>query len=75
MTTIPEAVQYIGELMFGLKKVKLDLPGRFDGKLVALNTWLFEIEQYCQIVELNRSIDMVKLAISLLEKDAHAWWR
>ena len=75
MKTIPKAAKYVGIPIFGPKKVQLELPGRFDRNLAALNTWLFEIEQYCQIVRLKRSSDMVKLAVSGLEKDAHTWWR
>ena len=73
VTTIPEAEQYVNEPTFSLKKVKLDLPGRFNGRLAALNMWLFEIKQYCQIVGLNKSTDMVKLTVSYLEKDTHTW--
>ena len=69
--TILEVAQYADKPMFGLKKAKSELPGRFDRNPVALNTWLFEIEQCCQIFRLNRSTDMVKLAIFCLEKDVH----
>ena len=47
MMAILEAAQYIDEPTFRLKKVMLNLPGRFDEKPVALNAWFFEIEQYC----------------------------
>ena len=50
VTTILEAAKYISKPMFGLKKVKLNLPRCFDEKLAPLNKWFFEIEQYCQIV-------------------------
>ena len=73
--TILEAAEYSCKPIFGVKKVKLDLPGWFDGKPVALNKWLFEIEKYYKIVGQNRSTDMIKLDVSYLEKDAHMWWR
>ena len=73
--TILEAAEYIFKPIFGVKRVKLDLPWCFDGKLVALNKWLFEIENYYRIVGQNRSTDMIKLDVSYLEKDAHMWWR
>ena len=69
--TIAEAAQYISKPKFGLQKAKLDLTESFDQKLAALNTWFFEFERYCQIVRLNRSIDIVKLAISCLENNVH----
>ena len=69
--TIAEAARYVSKPMFSLKKVKLDIPGHFNGKPAALNTWLFEIEQYCQIKGLNRSTDMIKLVVSYLEKNIH----
>ena len=46
MMNIPEAAQSVGEPMFGLKKVKLELLGHIKGNLAAINMWLFEIEQY-----------------------------
>ena len=33
------------------------------------------MEQYCGMVGMNKLIDMVKLAVSYLEKDAFMWWR
>ena len=75
MITILKAEQYVRKPIFSLKKVKLGLPRCFDRKLAALNTLLFEIGQYYQILGLNRSTDIVKLAVSYLEKDAHTWLR
>ena len=73
--TIEKAAQYVSKPIFGPKKAKLDLPGHFDGKVMALNTWLFEIKQNYLIVGLNKSTDLVKLAICHLGKDVHMWWK
>ena len=61
--------------VFAAKKVKLDLPVKFDGTPSRLNAWLFAIEQYCTVVDLVDGSDRVKLAVSRLEKDALTWWR
>ena len=64
-------VQNIGEPTFRLKQVKLELPPRYDGKPSIVNTWLFEVEYYSAIVGVSSPTDVVKLAVSRLERDAH----
>ena len=58
-----------------VKTVKLDLFAKFNGRPVALTSWLFNIEQYCVLVGIVGPIEMVKLAVLRLEKDRHTWWR
>jgi len=33
------------------------------------------VEQYCNIVGISKPVDMVRLAMSRLERDAFTWWR
>ena len=70
-----QAQQQTGQPTFTAKTVKLDLPAKFDGRPAALTSWLFDIEQYCVLVGIVSPTEMVKLAVSRLEKDAHTWWR
>ena len=42
----------------------LDLSPKFAGKPSELSGWLFEVEQYCDIVGIVKPIDRVRLAVS-----------
>ena len=57
------------------KKVKLELPPLFAGDPAKLSTWIFAVEQYCDLVDINSDHDRVKLAVTRCEKDALTWWR
>ena len=48
---------------------------RLLAKPSELSGWLFEVEQYCDIVGIVKPIDRVRLAVSRLERDAFTWWR
>ena len=61
--------------MFTDITIKLDLPVKFDGRPAALTSWLFDIEQYCLLVGIASPTEMIKLTMSMLEKDAHTWWK
>ena len=50
------------------------MPAKFDGQPAALILWLFDIEQYCELVGIAISTEMVKLVELSLEKDAYTWW-
>ena len=52
----------------------MDLPPKFAGKPSELPGWLFEVEQYCDIVGIVKPIDRVILAVSQFERDAFTWW-
>ena len=59
--------------MFTAATVKLDLPAKLDGRPAALTLFLFDIKQYCVLVSFASTFEMVKLAVSRLEKDSHTW--
>ena len=65
----------MNEPTFSAANIKLDLPPKFAGKPSELSLWLFEVEQYCDIVGIVKSVDRVRLVVSLLECDAFTWWR
>ena len=59
----------MSELTFAATNIiKLDLP-QVAGKPSELSGWLFEVEQYCNIVGIIKPIDRVRLALSRLECD------
>ena len=59
---------------FSAASIKLDLPAKFAGKPSELSGWLFEVEQYCNIMSIIKPVDRVRLAVSRLECDAFTWW-
>ena len=59
---------------FTLKTVKLNLPAKFDGRPVALTSLFFNTEQYCVLVGIASPTEIVKHAMSRLEKNAHTYW-
>ena len=65
----------MSEPTFSAESIKLDLPPKFTGKPSELSGWLFEVEQYCDIVGIVKPVDRVRLAVSRLEGDAFTWWR
>ena len=65
----------MSEPTFSAANIKLDLPPKFAGKPSELSGWLFEVEQYCDIVGIIKPVDRVRLAVSQLECDAFTWWR
>ena len=64
----------MSEPTFAAANVKLDLPPKFAGKPSKLSIWLFEVEQYCDIVGIIKPVYRVRLAVSRLEHDAVTWW-
>ena len=52
---------------FPAASIKLDLPPKFAGKPSELSSWLFEVEQYCDIVGIVKPVDIVRLAVSQLD--------
>ena len=65
----------MSEPSFAAAKVKLNLPPNFVGKPSESSGWLFEVEQYCDIVGIIKPVDRVKLAVSQIEHDTFTWWR
>lgn len=57
-------MQYISKSKFGSKKVKLELPEKFDRKPSNLNNWIIEVEKYCQIIGISNIFDIVKFFVS-----------
>ena len=55
---------------FTAKTIKFDTLSKFDGRPTTLTLWLFDIEQYCTLVGIVSPTEIVKLAVSRLEKDA-----
>ena len=64
----------MSEPTFAAAKIKLDLAPKFAGKPSELFVWLFEVEQYCDIMGIVKPIDRVRLAVFRLERDALTWW-
>ena len=64
----------MSEPTFFAANIKLDLPPKFVGKPSELSGWLFEVEQYCNIVGIIKLVDRVRLAVSQLECNAFTWW-
>ena len=58
--------------LFSVANIKLDLPPKFAGKPSELSGWLLEVEKYCDIVDIVKPVDRVRLAVSWLEHDAFA---
>ena len=52
---------------FAAAKIKLDLPPKFAGKPSKQLGWLFEVEQYCDIVGTIKPVDRVRLTVSQLK--------
>ena len=50
--------------MFSAANIKLDLPPKLAGKPSELSDWLFEVEQYHNIVGIVKPIDRVRLTVS-----------
>ena len=57
----------MSEPTFSAANIKLDLPSKLAGKPSELSGWLFNVEQYCDIVGIIKLIDRVRLAVSQLE--------
>ena len=55
----------MSEPTFSAANIKLDLPPKFAGKPSELSGWLFEVEQYCNIVGIVKPVDRVRLAVYL----------
>ena len=64
----------MSEPTFSAANIKLDLLLKFAGKASELSGWLFEVEQYCDIMGIVKPVDRVRLAVSWLEHDAFTWW-
>ena len=64
----------MSEPTFSAANIKLDLPPKFAGKPTELSGWLFEVEQYCNIVGIFKPVNRVILAVSRLKCDAFTWW-
>ena len=58
---------------FSVPNIQLNLPHKFAGKPSELSGWLFEVEQYCDIVGIVKPVDRVRLAVLRLEHDAFTW--
>ena len=58
---------------FSAANIKLDLPPKFVGKPSELSGWLFEVEQYCDIVGIVKPVDRARLSVYQLECDAFTW--
>ncbi|KAI8581487.1 hypothetical protein K450DRAFT_231515 [Umbelopsis ramanniana AG] len=54
-------------------KTKLPEPYNGERKTAVLDNWLFAIERYQDAEDLNES-DTIKLAVTLLTKEAATWW-
>ena len=52
----------------------MELTPKFAGKPSELSSWLFEVEQYCDIVGIIKPVDRVRFPVSQIEHDAFAWW-
>ena len=52
------------EPTFAAVNIKLDLPLKFSGKPSELSGWLFEVEQYFNIVGIVKPVERVRLAVS-----------
>ena len=55
----------MNEPRFSAANIKLDLTPKFAGKPSELSGWLFEVEQYCNIVGIVKPVNRVRLAVSL----------
>ena len=64
----------MSEPTFAAVKIKLDLQPKFAGIPSELSGWLFEVEQYCDIVRIAKPVDKVRLALSRLGRDIFIWW-
>lgn len=40
-----------------------------------MQSWLFQVRQYCDVVKLANEHDRVRLAVTLLTGQALVWWR
>ena len=65
----------MSEPIFSAAKNKLDLPPKLAGKLSKLAGWLFDMEQYCDVVGIVKSIYRFKLAVSRLKHNAFTCWQ
>ena len=65
----------MSEPTFPAVNIKLGLPLKFAGKPSKLSGWLFNMEQYYNIMGIVKPVDRVRLAVSQLECDAFTWWR
>ena len=54
----------MSEPTFSAANIKLDLPLKFAGKPSELSDWLFEVEQYCNIMGIFKPVDRLRLAVS-----------
>jgi hypothetical protein len=54
--------------------VKIPLPDFYDGHPLKLNDWLFQIQNFFNLVHIPES-KMVSLAVSLLRGSTLTWWR
>ena len=60
----------MSEPTFSAANIKLDLPPKFTGKPSELSGWLFEAEQYCDIVGIVKPVDRVSVRYNLV----HLWF-
>lgn len=54
--------------------IKLEKPTTFNGRHTDLENFLFQVDQYVDMVNLTGS-NAVKFVVSLLRGDALTWWR
>ena len=58
---------------FAVHKIKMDLPTKFLGKPSELTGWILLTEQYCGMVELARTTNMLQLTVFCLKGDTFTW--
>lgn len=71
---INEAVQYIIKLSYRVKKIELELLGKFTRKPSHFKIWMFEVKQLYQVFGIYNDIYIIKLVIFCWEIDTLTWW-
>ena len=54
--------------------IKLEKPDKFNRDGQKLANWKFNVHQFCEVVGVTLSEEMVKMAVTLLTGKALTWW-
>ena len=55
--------------------IKLDKPEKFDGDAAKLANWTFNVQQFCEVAGVTQTMEIVKMAVTLLTGKALMWLR
>ena len=64
-----------GPGMLTSSNIKFEKPEKYDGDAQKLANWTFNVQQFCKVAGVMQTMEIVKMAVTLLMGKALTWWR